>query len=308
MYFPYLRGRQFELIAIRELLERGLLSSNVVPVIEPIKATSTLRLTLEAFIERGRRIAVIQNPQVGNFMDEYAGLAEEDRLIELLQDDLVIQTHIMNPASERELHELREGTSLADLAIINTRADFLGAYRNLFSDEVPRYTLIPDDTTIRRDVRNNRVLFVDRFVREERNSDYQDRDIFFSEDHLYFNDEGYQGFSDYSIVGGDFYESGFAPYAVAIHIVYFSEDSSLYVKSYVSDSNDDISDPANKYYEALGHLVSCETIESLHTFGLSEFRRHREEGIYPGLGTVKKLAIMHHIELVGNFLEPGISG
>ena len=29
MYFPYLRGRQFELIALRELIEKGVLSKNI---------------------------------------------------------------------------------------------------------------------------------------------------------------------------------------------------------------------------------------------------------------------------------------
>lgn len=29
MYFPYLRGRQFELIALRELVEEGVLSSSI---------------------------------------------------------------------------------------------------------------------------------------------------------------------------------------------------------------------------------------------------------------------------------------
>ena len=41
MYFPYLRGRQYELLALRELAQDGLLGSHVIPVIEPLKITST---------------------------------------------------------------------------------------------------------------------------------------------------------------------------------------------------------------------------------------------------------------------------
>ena len=37
MYFPYLRGRQFELIALRELLENDLIGDKIIPIIEPIK-------------------------------------------------------------------------------------------------------------------------------------------------------------------------------------------------------------------------------------------------------------------------------
>ncbi|WP_434509785.1 hypothetical protein [Desulfitobacterium sp. AusDCA] len=37
MYFPYLRGGQFELIAIRELIEQSLIGESIIPVIEPVK-------------------------------------------------------------------------------------------------------------------------------------------------------------------------------------------------------------------------------------------------------------------------------
>ncbi len=47
MYFPYLRGRQFELIALRELIDEGLIGDKIVPIIEPIKPTATLVKTLK---------------------------------------------------------------------------------------------------------------------------------------------------------------------------------------------------------------------------------------------------------------------
>ena len=37
MYFPYLRGRQFELIALRELIENDCINSSIIPIIEPVK-------------------------------------------------------------------------------------------------------------------------------------------------------------------------------------------------------------------------------------------------------------------------------
>lgn len=47
MYFPYLRGRQFELIAIRELVSQKLIGGQVIPIIEPVHLTNTLIKTLE---------------------------------------------------------------------------------------------------------------------------------------------------------------------------------------------------------------------------------------------------------------------
>lgn len=59
MYFPYLRGRQFELIALRELLEGKRISEKVIPIIEPVKPSSTLLKTLETFVKNDREIAVM---------------------------------------------------------------------------------------------------------------------------------------------------------------------------------------------------------------------------------------------------------
>lgn len=46
MYYPYLRGRQNELLSIRELLENDKLNSKIVPVIEPVRFNATFFLTL----------------------------------------------------------------------------------------------------------------------------------------------------------------------------------------------------------------------------------------------------------------------
>ena len=120
----------------------------------------------------------------------------------------------------------------------------------------------------------------DHFAKQTRNIDYSNKeDEFFSADHLYYWDDGYKGFSDYSVVGEEYSETGFAPYAVAIHIVYFDDKNILNIAHFVSDSNDDISDPARKFEAAFS------------------------KGTYPGLGVVKKYSIMHHLELMSNYLN-----
>lgn len=306
MYFPYLRGRQFELIALRELVEMGLIGINVIPVVEPVKPTSTLRTTLSMFVKLERKIAVIRNPQVGDFLSEIRSVPRPSELVILIEEknDHIIQAHTMNPNSETEIYEtLKSGVGLEELLVVNTNRDSLALYKSLFKETVPDYVLIPDNTTFRRSISSNRVLLENRFLKEERNADYKDRDVFFSDDHLYFKSENSKGFSDFSIVGADFNEAGFAPYAVAVHIVYFGEDDILRVKSFVSDSNDDIRDPAKKYYEALTHLMKWSELESMKTYALDQFKKHHSEGLYPGLGTVKKLSIMHHLELMSQYLD-----
>ena len=71
MYYPYLRGRQNELLCLRELLEKDKLSKKVIPVIEPVRWSSTFFSTIKKFVEKDREIIIIKNPEVGSFLKEY---------------------------------------------------------------------------------------------------------------------------------------------------------------------------------------------------------------------------------------------
>ena len=73
---------------------------------------------------------------------------------------------------------------------------------------------------------------VDNFNKQEKNADYENTDEFFSRDHLFYKEDGYVGFSDFSVIGDDYSESGFAPFAVAIHIVFLDKKvTDVYNKS-----------------------------------------------------------------------------
>lgn len=190
------------------------------------------------------------------------------------------------------------------MGTISNDKDAISVYETYFSETDVKFNLIPDESGFRRKVRKNRVLLADKFNKKERNNDYIEIDDEpFSEDHLYYADDGYVGFADYSVVGREYSETGFAPYAVAIHIVYFDADESLRVKHFVSDSNDDINDTAGKFQEALTKLVEWNEEKKLDTVAMKEFEDLYHREAYPGLGTVKKLSIMHHLELIGRYLD-----
>lgn len=52
MYYPYFRGRQNELLCLRELLENDKLSEKVIPVIEPVRFNSTLFLRYRSLLKK----------------------------------------------------------------------------------------------------------------------------------------------------------------------------------------------------------------------------------------------------------------
>lgn len=308
MYFPYVRGRQYELLALRELVTKDLLSTNILPVVEPVKLSSTLSKTMEEFVKKQKKIGIVCNPTVGSFssdMKDEEKDSNKQKFLSLLDDPFIVKSHIMKANSVRQIKnwERQKNVQAKDWLVICNNRDCVESYLNIFGETSPQYVLIPDE--LRRKIRHGKVLFEDKFEKCDRNSDYsKNSDEFFSEDHIFYNEEGFIGFGDYSVIGKDYLESGFAPYAVAIHIVYFAEDSSLRVHHFVSDSNDDIQNPAKKFYEAV-HKLSIWVNENdiPITTGLSGFLEHYDNQTYPGLGSVKKLSLMHHLELVGKYLD-----
>lgn len=69
MYFPYLRGKQFELIALRELVSLPLNPEKIVPIVEPVKqGLKTVSTALKALRPLNVQIQLIINPQVGELV------------------------------------------------------------------------------------------------------------------------------------------------------------------------------------------------------------------------------------------------
>lgn len=302
MYFPYLRGRQFELIALRELIDKELIGEHIFPVIEPVKLSSTLIKTLKLYRDKNIPISVIYDPCVGSLDNEELTKITENAICnELFQ--LTSKMPILK-AYHLSKNLSKYTDDLSNIILVADNRDSSIYYNNIYTDGVePRYTLMFDESDFRRNIRNkNRVLLADNFIKQNKNADYNG-DEFYTRDHLYYKEDGYVGFADYSVVGNDYTESGFAPYAVAIHIVYFDDKKDMRIHHFVSDSNEDYSDTTGKFYEALKKLIDWNKKMKLNTYAMQEFNRLYEEEAYPGLGTVKKLSIMHHIELVSKYLE-----
>jgi hypothetical protein len=314
MYFPYLRGRQYELLALRELVSKGLLSEHIIPIVEPVKLSITLIKTLVVFNSKNRKIAIIQNPSVGSFDIEIENTELDDlqkKYFGCSANEHIIESYIMDekvpPLEER-------GASMSNWLIVNQNVDDVELFNGCFAEFDPKYVLVPENSRRRIKKGVNKVLFRDNFNKQNRNSDYlKNDDEFFSDDQEYFSEEGYIGFGDYSIISEEYQESGFAPYAVAIHIVYFDDNDALKlelrVHHFVSDSNDDIRNPAGKFYEAVEKLDewweerSPEEKEQNSSAGLNELLQHFKDGTYPGLGSVKKYSLMHHFEIIGRYLN-----
>ena len=313
MYYPYFRGKQFELLAVRESAAL-MAASDFVPIIEPVKeALGGLKKALDAICEAGGQAIVIVNPYHGDHQEDGAGITQ--LLQEAFAENDAIHAGIL----------LRSSTSLDDaLGCYATHGDHNPTFvhagfvaqkalaDNLGADlEASRHIFLEEhaNTLYRKHFDGGmRSLVRDGFKRRK-NSEYALIPVEeFSELHLtYDNPLGMHGFGDFLTVGDNYSEGGGPAYAVAIHLTFIDPDKDdvMFIYHFVSASNDTPTDPAGKFAEALGDLIAkldSENSKLLETSAIQEFRSLHAKEHFPGLGYVKKLSMKHHIETLADYL------
>lgn len=312
MYHPYLRGKQNELILLRENAKL-LTASSMIPIIEPVKNNSApLNKAIESLKEENTEFILVVNPKHGDYksnplpifentintilndyknfsiayiVDAESSLLDVKDFIDENRDKSITLIHNGFPKA-RELAELIE--------------EFKNIKKHIFMDT-------QSGKLYQRQFKKNgisRILMRDGF-KKNRNKDYPDNELF-SELHLTYEDEGMDGFGDFLTVGDDYSESGGPAYAIAIHLTYLEEDEIMYIRHFISDRVNTPTDPAGKFLEALKKLIDAVEEEGSLIFkskAYYQFKTFYDEAHFPGLGYVKKLSMQHHLELMSAFLE-----
>ena len=319
MYYPYLRGRQNELLCLRELLEKGKLGNKIIPVIEPVRFNATFFSTLTKFIESKREIILIHNPKVGSFNKEYSDMKKKievekddrkknklqttlDSYLAILKNEYIIAGYLNDNKIVSEI--IAGEKEISKSVLINCYQGNYKYYEEHGEKLSAKVTFIPKDEDFKDEVYGDAVVLEDGYVKAKRNVDYiNSPDEFFSRNHIVYSKRGYIGFSDYSIVGDEYDEAGFAPLAIAIHIMYYGNKKELRVHHFVSESNENISDPARKFEEAMKNMLAWELYEEIpKTEGLIKLVDCYYNGKFPGLGVIKKYSLMHHIQMMSEYL------
>lgn len=311
MYHPYFRGKQFELITIREMAVL-LAEKSFVPVIEPVReALSGLKKTLSAICTAGGRAIVIVNPYHGDHQED--GTSITDLLKEgyidvdnisagiLLRSDMTVDEVMACYNHHTDHHPvLVHAGFTAPKALASVLEDGMPDLTNVFVEDHAKllYRKHFDQST--------RILVRDGFKRQ-RNADYPEMEEF-SDLHVTYGDLGMSGFGDFLMVGDAYSEGGGPAYAVAIHLTFIDPDKDdvMYIYHFVSDTKDTPTDPAGKFAQALAKLIAklnSGTSHILETEAIQEFRDLHAKGHFPGLGYVKKLSMKHHIETLADYLD-----
>lgn len=315
MYYPYFRGKQYELILLKDNAE-FLFNNNIHPIIEPVKHDfSALIRSMKVINEKGLDCTLIVNPKAGEepppisrILDELIGDVFKDykniSIGYMLQakskiSDLV--KHLKNyPKFSFTLlhHGFSNGKELATAIEsydnIKTHAFIDSSPRKLYQKHFKRDGI-------------KRVLIQNGFNTQKKNSLYPPSEHF-SELHATYDDEGMDGFGDYLIAGDDYTETGGPAYAVTIHITYLDADEDMFIYHFISDQKDSPTDPGGKFLEALTKLVKEINKPDSPIFkskACKEYLDLFKKKHYPGLGYAKKLSMQHHIELIAHYIRQG---
>lgn len=310
MYYPYFRGKQYELITIREKAEL-LAEHEFVPVIEPVKESlNGLRRSLNAVSENQGSALVIVNPSEGDYREDRTTI--NNFLVEEYSttDGIYPAVLLRDTESLNSVTSLIESASHKPVALIHagfdegrelsTRLGNFNLHKHIFLDEYV-------GRLYRRHFRYlERVLIRDGFERRT-NRDHPDTE-FFSDLHITYAEEGVSGFGDYLITGDEYSETGGPAWAVAIHLTFIdaSRDGEMHIHHFKSDRHDSPTDTPGKFLEALEKLVrEADSNDTMlyQTRAIEEFRGLYARRHFPGLGYVKKLSMQHHIETLAEFLR-----
>lgn len=307
MYYPYLRGRQFELIALREYAECKGDNNCVIPIIEPVKKTfNSMKLALPKLIANDVRFALVLNPQVGE-VESRADIINELQDI-LIDESKWIPTFIVT-SNYIPLIELLELLDYNGIMIFCTEqtdtndADF----KRLISLDKVSYVVSEDNRTLKAFVNGLGKSIIrcdDKFKGARRNSEYLEmEEEKFTEEHYYYSSDNYNGFSDFAPLVSEFIEGGGAPFAVAIHLTYAKTEQEIWIRHFTSTSNTDRANIQGKFAQAAHKAVTFLDEKDIHTNASEELRNYYRESKYPGLGMAKKITIKHHLEIVNDSIN-----
>jgi hypothetical protein len=309
MYYPFLRARQFELITLRELAIEGITQNFVFPILEPVKEShNNLSLAVKVLDERNQGFFFIVNPLVGEVPGDntyYLKLINQynSKNIKVAFHYRENSEYIRQSIADFHLNNCLiicpTDTTIEDQNFCSlVSSDYVSAIcaespgRNRAMHRFLRglgKTYIRLDDFFEKQLNNSAFLY----IAEHR----------FSEEHLYYQEEGFTGFSDYTVLPSEYIDGGSTPRAVVIHLTYLKNEGQIWIRHFTSNTNDSIANVQGKFAEASQKAVSfCRENEFLNS-AIEELFHYYDSQHYPGLGIVKKISIKNHLIIVSDYLR-----
>jgi hypothetical protein len=311
-YFPFLRGKQHELIALRELAAEIADHDGIIPIIEPVNQNDTTRISLDRYFQVSMPFLFVCNPVHGEFRRRGERLFNELINEDLMErDNWIPALQLFNDTARTTVQHFLERYEGREVGVIYqsfpTSQRTLGSLSN---ERIVHHVFIGNSAAtnyINGIPMERRVMVSDRFHRQPRNADYPAREFFTDMNTPEGNPERLD-FGDFSIVGDYYRDDGGPAYAVVVHHIHYqgTAPGPLDISHFISDRTESTVDTAGKAIEAVTNLVNAlDGLRPNDTRACAEYREMAESETWHGLGYLKRLAIMHHLEvMIGGGILP----
>lgn len=305
-YFPYLRAKTFDLIAVERASGPLVANGKIMPILEPVRvATGPLLRRAAAFGAAGLSVSLVMNPQVGELYGNpqatvqlLAGMRGAGATVVPV---LIVHSQLHAPEVQAFRAHVQHGAAIylhfdvpSPPVVTAIRASAPTAH--VFLDGA---TSSAHQTAFQ-----NRALLRDGFSAQVRNASYPAQS-FFSDLHLTYATLNFVGFGDFATIGGRYVEGGGPAYAVVIHMTEDRQNQGVYCNHFLSSSNATTANPGGKFGQAVATLAAySQAHPGRIDFSTScqELLRHHANGHFPGLGDIKRLSIQHHLELMARLV------
>ncbi|KRL93489.1 sce7725 family protein [Levilactobacillus hammesii] len=298
IYFPYFRGRQYDLQALKAIAQQQILPANIIPIIEPVRDIRGLPQTVAAFVDHAQPVVVIANPTVSDYA------LTQQKLYDwrpFRDNPALIVGHILTPTLIPD--ELTAPNGHQTL-LVARQYDELKAAQQAGWLTAPNYLLVPPEARIRQLLQRPTVSLFDHAWFPEHDRSYADiTDGFFSDDWA-LTTHDYSGYSDYTISGGHYSEHGYPARAVTLHLTYFRGEQ-LRIHRFVSTDRSDYKHPKEKFFQAVAQLAAWLPQQPLSTQtpAAKQLAAYHEQQHFPGLGVVKRLSLEHHLQVMAAYFK-----
>lgn len=311
MYLPFLRGKLFELKAIKEFIaeskNRDSIGHFFMPIIEPVnRDLGPLKNCVNCMIDAKVPFSVILNSKLGDYkrmsfdcdsflaIDSLKGYDKFFPAFEVSNNVIEIDRVISEHGLKNVMLIFLYGIDYEDLTT-----------QELLNSESVSYvgvlSLSSNRTLLRRLKAFGKKLITidDRFIPQSSNWEYRNNiDELFTDIFSYYKEDGFFGFSDFTVLPRNYREGGVLPPYVAIHITYKKNPEEIYVHHFVSESGNGTSNIRGEFMEA-NRKIPPFFIDKQTTIAI----RQLTSSDYPGLGAIKKYSIKNHFELLSKIFE-----
>lgn len=292
------------MLALRAMAAQHPAFTHITPIIEPHKYPdpSFLR-TVEALNVANIPCAVVLNPQSRALSSD--GLAE---LLTSLQNANFIPALLCDGDLNEVLRLINEDHLTNLMLVFKDSIDSAKSGFDAMINHAAVHTVVGQfGRSLKKQLTNRSVSVVsfkvDAFRAVASNAQYAEpEDEKYSEEHAFFDEDGFAGFADFCVLPKDMPDGGMTPTTLAIHLTYKKNDDEIWVRHFLSDTRFGRENIQGKFYEAAVHVQEF-FADRPKTQAVAELLNCLNTNHYPGLGVLKKYSIWNHLELINTILE-----